>query len=113
MEEFLTALPQLSIGVVAVLAFAISIYWFIRHLEGCNVANAKERAEFLAVAERERAAFNEEREKHLAQIEEHHTAMRDFEKEVRTSVMVQLAENSRLFTRLADYLRDTTRELSH
>lgn len=104
-------LPQLSIGVVAVIAFAISIYFFIRHLERCNNAAREEREEYAAAAERRHEANAKERAEHLGKIEEHHQAMRSFESEIRTTVMsslntasAQMKENTHLMTRIIDYL---------
>lgn len=79
-------LPQLSIGVVAVLAFAVSIYFFIRHLERCNTAAREERQDF------------------QNRLDKRDETIHKFEQEVRTNIVGQLTENTHLMTRIIDFL---------
>lgn len=118
MEEagtLVSVLPQLSIGVVCVLAFTLITYLFIRHIKECNVASTKERNDFLSLLERKEKHAAEERDAHNAKIEEHHIAMSSLEGEMRTSVLTQirettgqLKENTHLMTRIVDYLEQPT-----
>ena len=80
--DILTILPNLSIGVVSILALAYVTKSFLLHLK-------------------------EEREKERFERTEQETAFRLLEKEVRTSIMDQLNENTRVFTRVLDHFNST------
>lgn len=76
--DILTILPNLSIGVISVLALVFVTRDFLKHLR-------------------------EEREKERSERTEQEKAFRALEKEVRTNIMNQLNENTRVFTRVVDH----------
>lgn len=77
--EFLSILPNLSIGVIAVLGMIYLVRYFTDKAE---------------IAHR----F------HLRQLEQYDERMRGFEKEVRETTMARLEENTRLFQRIVELL---------
>jgi uncharacterized membrane protein YcjF (UPF0283 family) len=110
-----SVIPQLSIGVVAVLSFAVSIYFFIRHLEKLSHLAQEERqaAAIAAAKERELAAI--ERTQQMMKIEEHHQAVRTLERELRDMLVGsiqeaanQLKENTHILTRVIDWVDQPT-----
>lgn len=76
--DILTILPNLSIGVVSILALAYVTKAFLQHLK-------------------------EEREKERHERGEQEKAFRELEREVRTSIIDQLNENTKVFTRVLDH----------
>ncbi len=110
MESIASILPQLSIGAISVVALGAVVYLFIRHIDGCNKASARERSEFLALLERKEKHAAEARAEHDRKIEEHHHAMSGLEAEMRGNVLTQikettaqLKENTHLMTRVIDF----------
>ncbi|MEQ9135766.1 MAG: hypothetical protein RLO51_11195 [Thalassobaculum sp.] len=77
--DFLTVLPNLSIGVVSVLALVYITREFIKHL---NYVHSE----------------------HMGELKEREQEIRSVEREVRLSVTAQLAENTRTMERVIQAL---------
>lgn len=110
-ETAASVIPQLSIGVVAVLSFAVSIFFFIRHLEQLSVSAREEREAAATAAAKEREFAAVERSLQMAKIEEHHQAVRTLERELRDMLVgsiqeaaTQLKENTHILTRVIDWV---------
>lgn len=78
--EWLSVLPNLSIGVISVIALA---YLSLKHQEAVKI----QRDDFLGV-------LKEIRTEHESRMQERELAFRSLEKEVRSTIMEQLAENT-------------------
>lgn len=113
-----SVLPQLSIGVICVLAFTLITYLFIKHIKESDIAAAKERVDFLSLIERKEKHSADERFQHNAKLEEHHKAMSALEGEMRGNVLAQikettgqLKENTHLMTRVIDFFEQPNMNL--
>jgi len=77
--DLLTILPNLSIGVVSILALVYVTMTFLKHLKHERIEERKERVE-------------------------DEKAFRSLEREIRDNIMGQLNENTRIFTRVLDHI---------
>ena len=77
--DLLTILPNLSIGVVSILALVYVTMTFLKHLKHERLEERKERVE-------------------------DEKAFRSLEREIRDNIMGQLNENTRVFTRVLDHI---------
>ena len=77
--DILTILPNLSIGVVSILALVYVTMTFLKHLKHERIEERKERVE-------------------------DEKAFRSLEREIRDNIMNQLNENTRVFTRVLDHI---------
>lgn len=82
--DLLTILPNLSIGVVAVLALA----WY---------------------AKKSMETQNDMHKQHMKELKEREVAMREVEKEVRTSITTQLNENTKIMHKVAIFLESKSK----
>ena len=78
--DFVQVLPNLGIGVVAILTLGYITREFILHLRSTHTEHRIELAELHTV--------------HLAGMKEANSEMRDIEREVRTNITAQLAKNT-------------------
>ena len=88
--SFISSLPNLSIGVIAVLAFA---YTTIKNNES-REANTRN---FLSTLDTMRS-------QHEIAMKEREIAFRSLEKEVRTEILNQLTKNSQIMERVINHL---------
>ena len=77
--DLLTILPNLSIGVVSILALVYTTRSFLLHLKSERTEERKERVE-------------------------DEKAFRTLEREIRDNIIGQLNENTRVFTRVLDHI---------
>lgn len=89
-ESLPSILPNLAIGVVAILALAYVVRYFVDHLKSRDQANSAE--------------FSEIRREHRAQLDEREKAMRGLEAEVRTTVTEELKRSTELMGRVVNFL---------
>jgi len=88
--DLLTILPNLSIGVVSILALVYLSNKFLKRLEDKD-------GEFIDFVEKKDKKHEEERSAHAVTI-------RELEKEVRTNIMTQLSENTHAFKKVIDHI---------
>jgi predicted glycoside hydrolase/deacetylase ChbG (UPF0249 family) len=88
--SLLTTLPNLSIGVIAVLAFA---YTTIKN----NESRENNTQNFLNTLDRMRNS-------HESAMKERENAFRSLEKEVRSEILSQLSKNSQIMERVINHL---------
>jgi len=87
---FLTALPNLSIGALAVVTMA---YMMIKN----NESREKNTQRFLETLETMRS-------QHEAAMKERESAFRELEREVRNKILSQLTDNSKIMERVIGHL---------
>lgn len=95
-SSLLSALPNLSIGAVSILALVVVTRNFLTHLKERESAMAK------SMSDREIAS--------MEQLKERELALRAIEKEVRDTIIGQLTENSQLMSRVVDFLNFETKK---
>lgn len=83
--DLLTTLPNLSIGVVAILTLGYISREFISHLKVIHSEHKKEMSEL--------------HREHLVELKEREVAMRDVEREVRSNITDQLSRNTHALER--------------
>lgn len=99
--SLLSILPNLSIGVIAVLAFA---YTTIRNAESTERKIAQFIATIEDVQERYQKTLTDMRNQHEQAMKEREIAFRGLEREVRDKILVQLTENTKIMERVINQL---------
>lgn len=88
--DVLTVLPNLSIGVVAIITLGYITREFIKHLRSMH--------------QEHKLQLSELHREHLIELKERETALREVEREVRTTIAEQLSRASQVIERAVHFL---------
>lgn len=89
--DLVTILPNLAIGVVAILALGYVSKEFIMHLRIIHSEHKQQLSELHS--------------QHLRELKEREVAMREVEKEVRTNISSQLSENTHAMREVIAFIK--------